>query len=175
MTRLLLVLACLLSAAVLACGGGDDAPDQTLGAVTPVGTKDTTPTPPPDAGDGSGGPPVPVDPELDEELTLVTEGELDAVIDAGGSYDIDPTALASEAGAEPDCANLQFDFSWQVTDPYPPDGVALVWQLDREGNLVQVASGAAGNQAVPCGALNAVNQGAGPITVAIKYLIGALQ
>lgn len=167
------LLVVLASTAVAACGGGGEAPGETLGEVTAVGTKEATPT---TAGaDGDGGPPAPADPELDEALTLVTSGELEATIEPGGAYSIDPLQLAAEAGAEPNCDNLQFDFSWQVIDPWPADGVGLAWQLDRSGNLVTVASGAAGNQAVPCGTLAAANQGATAITVAVKYLIGALE
>ena len=156
-----------------ACGGDDDEPRATLGEVTPVGTKEATPTPA-EGGGGSGGPPAPAEPELDEQLVEVTRGDREAIIEPGQGYSLDPIAVAADAGQSPSCENLQFDFSWQVTDPYPTDGVALAWTLDREGTAVEVAGGPAGNQAVGCGTVNAENRGAAAITVAIKYLIGTL-
>jgi hypothetical protein len=170
-TRLALAFAALLSLAAVACSGDDDSAEETLGAVSPVGTKDpeaTTAAPAP--GDG---PPAPAEPELDEQLTEVARGELTADIEPGGAYQMDPLVLAQETGQAPDCGNLQFDFSWQVVDPYPPDGVALSWQFTRPEGTVEVANGPAGNQAVGCGTLAPTNEGSAPISVAIKYAIGA--
>ncbi len=65
----------------IACGG-DDGPAESVD-VTPVGTKDATPTPA--AIDPGGGAPPPVEPELDEELTEVTRGDLEAAIEPGAS------------------------------------------------------------------------------------------
>ena len=45
-------------------------------------------------------------------------------IPAGGVYYIDPQTLAAQDGDVPSCDNFQFEFSWQVTDPYPPDGAS---------------------------------------------------
>ena len=171
--RWALALTAALPLAFAACGDDDDGADPTFGGVTPVGTKDTTPTPVSDGGDG--GPPPPAEPELDEELTEITRGEQTASIEPGIVHEIDPQALSLEAGVEPNCENFQFDFSWQVTEPYPPDGVMLAWRFEREEGAVDVASGPAGNQAVGCGLLSAENRGAGAITVAIKYAIGAVQ
>ena len=163
---LFLVLALSLFAA---CSGDDDG-----GAsvdVTPVGTKDATPTPGPIA--SGAGAPKPVDPQLDEELTEVARDELEAAIDPGGSYEINPEALAEDAGVTDACDNFQFDFSWQVTDPYPPDGVSLSWQFDNDSEQFEVASGPAGNQSVGCGLLRAENRGEQTTVLAIKYAIGA--
>ncbi len=174
MTRPLVTLAAaLLPALVLACGG-DDGDGGQLTGITPVGTKESTPTP----GPSSGGPavaPDPVTPELDEELTAITTGDLQATIGPGGTYEIDPEALAAAAGASDVCENFQFDFSWQIVDPYPVTGVALTWLFDSEQGSVEVASGPAGNQAVGCGSLTARNGGAAPLSVAVKYAIGARQ
>lgn len=157
----------------VACGGSGDEPQATLGGVTPVGTKEATPTPG-DGGGGGGGPPAPVEPELDEELVEVTRGGREAFIEPGQAYLLDAIAVAADAGQSPSCDNLQFDFSWQVTDPYPTDGVTLAWTLDHDGTAVEVASGPAGNQAVGCGTISAENRGEAAITVAIKFLIGSL-
>ena len=80
-TRVGLVTAVVLSLATFACSSDDDSPEETLGAVSPVGTKDpeaTTAAPAPD-----GGPPAPPEPELDEQLTEVARGELSADIEPG--------------------------------------------------------------------------------------------
>jgi hypothetical protein len=171
---LLLTGTTLICALLFSCSSDDDGPEGTLGAVTPVGTKDpeATTAAPVDPG---GGPPPPAEPELDEQLTEVTRGELSADIEPGGQYPLDPLVIAQGAGQAPDCNNLQFDFSWQVVDPYPPDGVALSWQFTRAEGTVEVASRPAGNQAVGCGTLAATNEGSAPISVAIKYAIGAFQ
>jgi hypothetical protein len=171
--RWALSVAAVVVLLLAACGDDDDAPEGTLGA-TPIGTKDATVTAAPD-GDGGAEPPDPVEPELDEELTEITRADLDAAIEPGTAYELDPESLSVDAGVEPNCANFQFDFSWQVTEPFPPDGVTLAWRFEREGGAIDVASGPAGNQAVGCGILRAENRGAAPVTVAIRYAIGAVQ
>lgn len=163
------VAAFVAALALTGCGGDDDGPENTLGAITPVGTKDATATP---VSDGSAGPPSPVVPELDEELTLYLSALLQATILPGDSYQLDPVALGEQVGTPPSCDNFQFGFGWQVTDPYPPDGVVLTWQLEREGGPVDIASGPAGSQATGCDVLNVVNGGTTPITVAVHYVIG---
>jgi hypothetical protein len=172
MSRLLFAVAAVVTLGLLAaCGGDDDETTDGLGSITPIGTKDTTPTPPPANGNGA---PAPVEPELDEQLAEITRGDLEATIEPGGAYDLDPETLVLGAGSSASCDNLQFDFSWQITDPYPPEGAGLAWQIQRDSGPVTVASGPAGNQAVGCGLLQATNTGSVPFTVAIKYLIGAL-
>jgi len=170
--RVLAVVVTLACLAVAACGDDDSGPSSTLGAITPVGTKEPTEQ----ASDGAASPgseaPSPVQPELDEELTLFLDGLIATDILPGDSYEVDPVALGQQVGTPPSCDNFQFDFSWQVTDPYPPDGVAFKWQLVRDGGPVDIASAPAGNQAIGCGVLLGVNEGATPITIAVHYLIG---
>lgn len=164
---LVLATGCL---ALAACGGDDSGPSETLGNITPIGTKQPTERA---SGDGSSsGAPSPVKPQLDEQLTLFLDGQIFADILPGEAYDVDPVALSEQVGAPPSCDNFQFDFSWQVTDPYPTDGVVLTWQLERDSGPVDIASGPAGNQAVGCGVLHMINGGDAPITVAVRYLIG---
>jgi hypothetical protein len=159
--------AIILAALTVACGGDDD--NATPAAGTPVGTKQQTAAPTEtEPGNGGGATaPDPVDPVLDEQLTEVARDTLTATIDPGGTYDIDPEALAAAS-----CDNFQFDFSWQVADPYPPDGVALQWVLVRNG--VVLSSAPNGEQAVGCDAVQAVNNGSTVITVALKYAIGTI-
>jgi hypothetical protein len=157
-----------------ACGGNDDAtPTDTAGVLTPVGTKDATLTPLASDGDG---PPVPADPTLDEELTELTYGEAEQTIEPGASWPLQTLEITTaETGTEPSCGNFAFDFTWQVQDPYPPDAVDLAWQFTRDGSTFEVAAGPAGEQAVGCGLLEALNRGSGPVTVAIRYRAGAIE
>jgi hypothetical protein len=96
----------------------------------------------------------------------------DETITAGDSWSIDTETFADDGSL---CTNFAFDFTWQVQDPYPPDGVELIWQFTRAAGTVEVASGPAGEQSVGCGVLEALNRGAGAITVAIRYRIGAIE
>jgi hypothetical protein len=160
-----------------ACGGDDDetTPTDTPGALTPVGTKDATPTRSSITGPGSGAP-APADPTLDEELTEITFGSLMEAIPPGTVIQLDPLGIAGVAtGRTPPCDNFAFDFTWQVQNPYPPDGVDLVWQFIRDGDAIEVAAGPSGEQAIGCGLLEAENRGAKLITVAIRYRVGAIE
>ncbi len=154
-----------------ACGGDDDetTPTDTPGVLTPVGTKDATPTP---LDTGGVVPPTPADPTLDEELREIASGSFDETIAAGDSWSIDTAAFAEDGSL---CTNFAFDYTWQVQDPFPPDGVDLIWQFTRAAGTVEVASGPAGEQSVGCGVLEALNRGAGTITVAIRYRVGAIE
>ncbi|MCH7810983.1 MAG: hypothetical protein IH863_10435 [Chloroflexi bacterium] len=162
-------------ALALACGGDDDAttPSETPGGLTPVGTKDATPTP---LATGGAVPPAPADPTLDEELREIASGSFDETIAAGDSWSIDTVVFSEDdAGGVSLCTNFAFDYAWQVQDPFPPDGVDLIWRFTRAAGTVEVASGPAGEQSVGCGLLEALNRGAGPISVAIRYRVGAIE
>jgi len=164
-------------ALAVACGGDDDGatPTDTPGGLTPVGTKDATPTPSSITGPDLGAP-APADPTLDEELTEITSGSLLEGIPPGIVIQLDPLGITGvETERTPPCDNFAFDFTWQVQTPYPPDGVDLVWRFIRDGEAIEVATGPAGEQAIGCGLLEAENRGAELITVAIRYRIGAIE
>ncbi len=168
MKWLLLAGAIATYAAVAACGGDDaGTPTDTPGGLTPVGTKEATQTPLATVA----GAPTPLDPTLDEQLTEIASGGIEETLAAGGSRSIDTAAIAGDAS----CTNFAFDFTWQVQDPFPPDGVDLVWQFTREAGTVEVAIGPDGEQSVGCGVLEALNRGAGTIALAIIYRAGAIQ
>jgi hypothetical protein len=165
---LLLTLAAL--AAGVACGGGSSGP---TAVVSPIGTKAGTPTPTPTAtvapiGNGA---PLPIEPTLNEALTETASGDLTADVQPGQTYSVDPQSLVT---GSPSCTNFEFDFTWQVTDPYPPDGVDLQWQIQRNGAGVKIAEATSGEQSIGCDPLQALNAGSAPISVAIKYKIGGL-
>ena len=174
-------LAAVLVVALLAAAcGGDDAgsqnADRSATPISPAGTKAATAGP----GSPSGQPvaPTPPPPTLKAELDKFGEGQLTADIAAGGAYDLDPAPLiVARGGSAPSCSNgnVSFAFTWQVSDPYPPDNVSLTWQLSRAGRSVKVAEGPFGDIIVPCGMLEAVNQGPADITVQIRYAIGAVR
>ena len=88
------VLAGVLAALALAAACGDDdasTPTDTPGGLTPVGTKDATPT---SLAADVAGPPAPADPTLDEELAEIASGNFDEAIAAGDSWSIDTAAFA---------------------------------------------------------------------------------
>lgn len=171
--RWVVPLAALALALAAACGDDNGGtPTDTPGGLTPAGTKEQTPSP---TSSGVAGPPEPADPTLDEQLTEIDAGSFEETIAAGGTWSVDTLALAEErTGGAPSCTNFAFDFTWQVQEPHPPDGVDLVWQFTREAGTVEVAGGPAGDQSVGCGLLEAVNRGPGPVTVAIRYRTGAI-
>ena len=165
---LLLTLAAI--AVCVACGGGSSSP---TAVVSPIGTKAGTPTHTPEAtvtpaGNGAA---APIEPTLDEALTEIASGDLTADVQPGQTYNIDPQSLVTNP---PSCTNFQFDFTWQVTGPYPPDNVDLQWQIRRNGAGVKIAGATSGEQSVGCDSLQALNAGSVPISVAIKYKIGGL-
>ncbi len=158
-----------------ACGSDDDGttPTDTPGGLTPVGTKDATPTP---SSIDDSGPPAPADPTLDEELTEITYGSLLEAIQPGTVIQLDPLGIAGvDTGHVPPCDNFAFDFTWQVQNPYPPDGVNLVWQFIRDGDVIEVAASPAGEQTIGCGLLEAENRGSMAVSVAIRYRIGVIE
>lgn len=169
------LLAVLAASIILAgCGGGDSR--ATPDAATPAGTKELTATPAatePQA-DGNATAPAPADPQLDEQLTEFARSDLQIQVPAAGTYSIDPQTLAANAGDVPSCDNFQFDFTWQVTDPYPPDGVSLEWAIQRDTGNITLSRDPSGEQSVGCDSIQAENKGSSPITVAIKYAIGGL-
>jgi hypothetical protein len=170
-SRLVAAIAVLTCAAFLACGGDDDGgPQNTLGDITPVGTKDATATP--EGGSNGAEAPTPVPPPLDEELTIYLAGSVQSDILPGDSYEIDPVAIAEQVGTPPSCDHFQFNFAWQVTDPYPPEGVSFKWQIQRDTGPVDIATGPAGTQTTGCDVLTAVNESDIPIFLNVAYLIG---
>ena len=170
-----LLLALLAVSVLLAACGGDDT-KATPDAATPAGTKESTETPvnTGPAGGGDATAPPPAEPQLDEQLTEVARGDLQIDIPIAGTYNIDPQTLAAQTGDVPSCDNFQFDFTWQVTDPYPPDASSLEWDLLRDTGNVTLSHDPNNEQSVGCASLQAVNQGAAPLTVAIKYAIGGI-
>jgi hypothetical protein len=158
-----------------ACGGGDDDAGPT-DVFTPAGTKEETPTPAPADGSNGGVAPAPSDPQLDEQLTEITAGELEAVVDPGSRYTIDGLQITQDAvGEAPPCANFAFDFTWQVQEPFPPDNVQIAWTFERMGGTVEIGQGPAGEQQVGCGVLYLDNNGSETVRVAIRYRVGAIQ
>lgn len=178
MTRkLLLGLTCALAALALtisACGGDDDTVEDD-GGNTPSGTK-ASPTP---VLEGTPGPsatsPAPPVPEMDEAATLLAEGTMSLVVQPGLPHPIVPTDLPLEGeNTLPDCEQFVFAFAWQVTLPYPPDGVAIAFQLPRDSGPVQISESPVGTSQTGCDTIEIVNSGQQSIVVDIHYKIGGI-
>jgi hypothetical protein len=170
--RGLLAVTAVAALAIAACGGDDDEITPT-DIFTPAGTKADTPTP---AASGVGGAPAPADPQMDDELTEIASGELDHAIGPGESAAVIPLDTVADLGSSCDAfPNFAFSFSWQVTDPFPPDGVQISWHLDRDSGSVRIADGPAGEQTVGCEPLSLINDGDAAASVSIRYRVGALQ
>jgi hypothetical protein len=158
---------------VAACGGDEGSGDGTGVPVTAVGTKEPTP----EAGTSilgeAGDAPSPVDPDLDEELTEIARDGFDTTLDPGTQYEVDPLSLATSAAASVSCDAFQFDFSWQITDPYPSDTAIVEWFIIRDTGDIKIAGGPSGNQAVGCDILRVVNSSGETVTLSVKYAIGS--
>lgn len=174
-TLALLWAAILVALAVSTACGDDDAGSRDGVITTPSGTKasptqaaGSSPTETQEAPD----PPVP---ELDEAAQQLGEGSLSAPIYPGMSYPIDPLGLALEVGIhQPPCEQFVFAFGWQVTDPYPPEGVDVYFQIQRERGPVRIAEGPAGSAQTGCEIVEIVNAAQGFISIDLHYIIGGV-
>ena len=170
----------LLGLAVLVTACGDDAePGRTGTPVigTPVGTKIAVPIGTAASPTVAAVAPTPAEPPVDEALESFGRGQFTAMIGPGEAYIFDPSPfIEPRDGRAPRCTSdeASLGISWQVTAPYPPDGVLFVWRLDKESGPVTVGEGPDGDAATPCGQLEAVNNGSGGLTVEVRYVISAL-
>ncbi|MEE8386373.1 MAG: hypothetical protein V3S01_10695, partial [Dehalococcoidia bacterium] len=93
---------------------------------TPIATATATPAPTPiptptvEALEAPDAAPIELDPGVDG----LGEGEMQPVLEPDGVLNLDPIDLAEGHGiVPPPCASLVLYLSWQVRQPYPPDGV----------------------------------------------------
>ena len=103
---------------------------------------------------------------LQEEVTELT-------IRPGATQEIDTVALAS-GPTFPSCAALVVGLSWQVRDPYPPASIDVQIFQTVMGLRELVASGPTGQAEVGCALLEFVNNSSVPITLELRYVVGAL-
>jgi hypothetical protein len=177
MLRTLLAAALLTLGFAAGCsdGDGDADPTATLLAPTAAPTEppaEPTATLPPNP--TPAGVVIPEAPALPPEagITVHQQGTLDLTIAARGASEIDPLALVGDA--EVPCAALSVGFSWQVQDPYPPEGVDLRITGVRMGAEVDLGDGAVGTSSVGCFALIFHNDSDFPIQVEVRYAAGSI-
>jgi len=164
MTKLGLIalVTCLIAVAFVACngdGGGES------GKQTPPPTEVATP--------------VGIDevkahrPEINPQLDVLGDGALKLMVPAGKSVFIQTLERAVKAGINGrDCVFLFFVFTWQVTDPDPPDGVDLEFynNLPR-GDHVFLRRGPSGEAAVSCAPIEVVNKGTTDVKLDFLYVL----
>jgi hypothetical protein len=106
-------------------------------------------------------------PPIDPRLEALFQGELALDVAANARQNIDPLALARQAGTPPTCADFVFLFSWRTRDEKP---VAFVG--NRQGGEFDVAQGAKGEASVGgCILLQAANASSGPLQGELRYII----
>jgi hypothetical protein len=196
-TRLLLIGAAAAAVILAACGDDDDddgggdgagadtsatasatlspsgpAGDQSPGVSTDV-TATATSTPVPATPTA---PPLPPKPSLGDGVQQVGEGTTTFVIEPNGIHQIDGLYLLQLQGVDPPpCAAFVLAFSWLITNPSPPTGQQVVWEIIRQDARDPVASGPEGSTTVGCGQLLAMNPGTQTISVSVYYVQGAIQ
>lgn len=161
-------------AASVACGGDDAAGGDGV-ITTPSGTK-ASPTQAPESSPAeTQEAPAPPVPELDEAAAPLGEGTVTAPVYPGLTYSIDPLGLPVLAGIHlPPCEQFVFAFGWQVTVPYPADGVDVYFQIQREAGPVRIAEGPSGTVQTGCDTVEIVNAGQGFISIDLHYVIGGV-
>ena len=98
-------------------------------------------------------------------------------VPAGGVRSWDGFVLSRAAGydAEPPCAAFAVGLSWQIWEPYPPDGARVEWRQFRQGSEVAAGAGESGVVAARgCGVYEVSNPGAVDVRVAIRIAADTL-
>jgi hypothetical protein len=156
-----------LAALLTACDGGG-------GKVTP------SPSPSVDPGPGIAGSPTPTpQPPHAAELEFGTgtkelyQDDTEIPIAAAATYGFDNLALAGKRGVRaPPCPAFAFLLSWQVRQPYPPEGVDLRIETLSMDSPTEIASGASGNVSVGCTYVQIVNNSDVDVAVEMRYGFG---
>ena len=185
LSRCLLTLALALGALFAACDGDGGKVTPSPGpAATATTTAEPTAAPSPTAGP-TGAPSPTAEPQetphaaaptVPGNVTVLGIGEMNLNIGAGETYQFDPVQLAQDQGVEqPPCAAFVFLFAWQVSDPYPAEGVNLRFRWTRMGGTEIIAEDPSGETSVGCGGIEVVNDDAVKITVEVRYGFGEVQ
>jgi hypothetical protein len=179
------VLLLTVMAIAAACNDGDAGPQvtvqpgaestPTLTSTAPTATPSPTPTPESALSPTAQEAPAAPVPTVDPSLEVLTIGEMNVTLGPGDSYPFDPLQLGIDQGVEvPPCAAFTFLFGWQVQDPYPPEGVDIIFQWTRMGGAEEIGRGVSGETSVGCGSIEMTNDGAVTATVQIRYAIAQL-
>ncbi len=98
---------------------------------------------------------------------MLGEGGVALDILPGERQFIEPLVLARAFGPPPACAGFAFVFDWRMDE-----GAAVRFEGQLQGTTVQVAEGSEGATTSGCLTLEAMNDGAAPISGELRYLIG---
>lgn len=90
----------------------------------------------------------------------------------GATVGLEPSQLAGDDFRS--CGDFVFFFTWQVLEPFPADGVNLRFFSTTTKPRELLADSAAGGSAVGCSFLELVNNSYVPISVELRYVIGAV-
>ena len=109
--------------------------------------------------------------QLEEGASRLAEGAFSTALVPTAVSGFDPASLPLEGQREPPpCADFIFTFAWQVREATPAEG--LVWRINEDGVVREIATGASGDATVGCGFIEAVNTGSERVTLDVHYLIG---
>ncbi len=105
-------------------------------------------------------------PEISPALRILGEGSLVLDVPPGQRQFIEPLKLAATFGTSPDCATLAFLFRWRVNGKGE-----LRFEGQLQGSVVAIEQGNSGSASVGCIVVEAVNDGARPITGDLRYYV----
>ena len=126
--------------------------------------------------DADAGAPHAAELEFGPDIKELYRDDTEIPIAAGASYGFDNLALAGKRGVQaPRCPAFAFLLSWQVRQPYAPDGLDLRIQTLSMDNPTEIASGAAGTVSVGCAYVQIVNNSDVDVTVEMRYGFGEVQ
>ncbi len=116
-------------------------------------------------------------PILEGSVRAIGQGRIELSIQPGQSSSIDGLRLAIQAGiAAPPCAAFVFAFVWQVTQPYPAGTASVEFIGNRMGGTFTVGRpGPEGSGQIGCAGLDAINRGAMPVKIEVRYVIGEVR
>jgi len=165
--RYLLTLALALAALLTACDGdGGKVTSSPSATVSPGPGSAGSPTPTPE-------PPHAAELEFETGVKELYQDDTEIPIAAGATYGFDNLALAGKRGVEaPPCPAFAFLLSWQVRQPYPPDGVDLRVETLSLDIPTEMGSGTSGNVSVGCTYVQIVNDSDVDVSVEMRYGFG---
>ena len=106
-------------------------------------------------------------PPIDPRLEALFQGELTLDVAANARQDIDPLALARQAGTPPTCADFVFLFSWRTRGEKP-----VAFLGNRQGGEFDIAHGVKGEASVGgCILLQAANASSETLRGELRYII----
>lgn len=159
-------------------GGGEEAAESPSASATEAASEtpaDTeTPTPADSATPGTTATPEPPHAAaivVESGQTVLGEATIDLTLAPGETRAFDARDYSADLGVSiTSCLDTSFYVSWQVRQPYPPDGVDLEFYESLRGARLLIAEGESGQfSRGACVAFEAVNNSAVEIAVELRY------